>query len=382
IKGKYRLFLVFFIFSSPLLLPAVDYYEAPMEPINPRFSAMGGSHTAMHDGFSSLFQNPAGLLMTEEEISFAELTFGLKGPVFTIADTFLGGAELEDISDLLDGLYTGLDLTGPLSFGYVGEGLGLGVFTTTTTEIKSNNPLSAKERIAQDILFTGGYAFPIIGEADEGADHRLDGGVLLKGGFRGKIEGGVAATELLSPSLDLLLGRPFYFTSLIGADVGLLYSYKDKWYAGLTGKDVFTPTLRSKYNNISEFLDGVDASKEEFGVVPFTLNLGGMYRWDLEERNIFISEVKALFDYSDILDFWLYPRQMINPVLHVGLGAEVTILQILDLRLGFSQGLPTAGLGLDLHFFTLNAAIFGTERSTEPGMSPVYNLQFGFQFTK
>ncbi|MFO7849387.1 MAG: hypothetical protein R6V67_05460, partial [Spirochaetia bacterium] len=87
-------------------------------------------------------------------------------------------------------------------------------------------------------------------------------------------------------------------------------------------------------------------------------------------------------DYSDILDFWLYPRQAINPVLHVGIGTEITMLQILDIRLGFAQGLPTAGLGHDLHFFTLNAAIFGTERSTEPGMSPVYNMQLGFQFTK
>ncbi|MFO7848702.1 MAG: hypothetical protein R6V67_01970, partial [Spirochaetia bacterium] len=265
IKIKPLPLLLILFFAAPLVLPAVDYYEAPMEPINPRFSAMGGPHTAMHDGFSSLFQNPAGFLMTEEEVSFAELTLGLKGPVFTIADTVLAGAELEDISELLDGLYTGFDLTGPLSFGYVGNGLGLGMFTSTTSEIKSNNPLSAKEKIMQDILLTGGYSFPIIGGADEGLDHRLDGGVLLKGGFRAKIEGGVAATELLSPSLDLIMGRPFYFTSLIGADLGLLYSYEERWYAGLTAKDVFTPTLRSEYDDINAFLNGATVLKEEFG---------------------------------------------------------------------------------------------------------------------
>jgi hypothetical protein len=89
-----------------------------------------------------------------------------------------------------------------------------------------------------------------------------------------------------------------------------------------------------------------------------------------------------MLDYTDILDFWLYPKLATNPVLHVGIGTEVTMMQILDVRLGFAQGLPSAGLGLDLHVFTLNAAMFGTERSTEPGLSPVYNLQLGFEFTR
>jgi hypothetical protein len=101
---------------------------------------------------------------------------------------------------------------------------------------------------------------------------------------------------------------------------------------------------------------------------------------DLAERNIFISEVNFYLSYEDMLDFWLYPRLATNPVLHIALGAEVTMLRILDVRLGMAQGLPAAGLGIDLNWFTMNASMFGTERSTEPGMSPVYNLQLGFEF--
>ncbi len=55
-------------------------------------------------------------------------------------------------------------------------------------------------------------------------------------------------------------------------------------------------------------------------------------------------------------------------------------MEILDLRLGLAQGLFEGGIGIDLHYFILNAAMFGTERSTEPGLSPVYNLQLGFEF--
>ncbi len=379
-KQRAAIILGLLFFSLPLF--AVDYYETPMEPINPRFSAMGGSHAAVYDGFSALFQNPAGYLLSEEEISFAQITIGLKGPVFTIADTITQGAELADISELMYGLYTGIDMAGPLSFGYVGKGLGLGLFSSTSTEIKSNNPLTAKENIMQDILLTGGYSFSLIGGDDSVNPHRLDGGVLLKGGYRGRIQGGVSAVELQNPSLDLVLGRPFYFTSMIGIDLGLLYVYEKRWYAGLTAKDAFTPTLRSEYTDVDAFFAGDPALGDEYGLVPFSLNLGGMYRFDLRDRNIFISEAKLMLDYSDILDFWLYPELATNPILHVGIGTEVTMLNILDLRIGFAQGLPTAGLGLDLHVFTLNAAMFGTERSTEPGLSPVYNLQIGFEFIR
>ncbi|MCF7951454.1 MAG: hypothetical protein K9L57_07460, partial [Spirochaetaceae bacterium] len=84
--------------------------------------------------------------------------------------------------------------------------------------------------------------------------------------------------------------------------------------------------------------------------------------------------------YKDIFDFWLYPELANNPILHLGLGAEITVLEILDVRMGLSQGLPAAGIGLDLHYFRLNASMFGTERSTEPGLAPVYNLQLGLEF--
>jgi hypothetical protein len=57
-------------------------------------------------------------------------------------------------------------------------------------------------------------------------------------------------------------------------------------------------------------------------------------------------------------------------------------MEILDVRLGFSQGLFAAGLGIDLYYFDMNLAMFGTERSTEPGMAPVYNLQLGFEFRR
>ncbi len=368
-----------FLILCTLSLPAADYYELPMAGISPRLTGMGGVHPAYTDGFATLYTNPAGFFASGEEVSWAELTFGLKGPVFTIADAIVGGdMDLATIGDLLTGIYTGLALTGPLSFGYVGNGLGLGAIATTDILLYSYTPLAATALVRQDLLLTGGYSFPVNIMPD---GHSLEGGVLLKGGFRGELEAGVTAVEIQSFDPTAFMdGEPFAFITLIGMDLGLIYSWNDRIFVGLTGKDVYTPTSKKNYLSMNSFLDGDPEDSQEYGVVPFTLNLGGRYLMDMTERNIFISEVNFYLSYEDMLDFWLYPRLATNPVLHLALGAEVTMLRILDVRLGMAQGLPAAGLGIDLNWFTMNASMFGTERSTEPGMSPVYNLQLGFEF--
>jgi hypothetical protein len=64
----------------------------------------------------------------------------------------------------------------------------------------------------------------------------------------------------------------------------------------------------------------------------------------------------------------------------VHIGAE-THLKILALRAGINQGYFTAGFGLDLRFFTLDAATYAEELSLNPGglSDRRYALQFGFQ---
>jgi hypothetical protein len=381
-KKKFRaavILFLFFCFGGLISLPAADYYEIPMAGLSPRLTGMGGVHPAFTDGFATIYTNPAGFFASGEEVSWAELTFGLKGPVFTIADAIVGGdMDLATIGDLLTGIYTGLALTGPLSFGYVGNGLGLGAIATSDVLLYSYTPLAATALVRQDLLLTGGYSFPVNIMPD---GHSLEGGVLLKGGFRGELEAGVTAVEIQNfDPAAFMDSEPFAFITLIGMDLGLLYSWNNRFFVGLTGKDVYTPTSKKNYLSMNSFLDGDPKDSQEYGIVPFTLNLGGRYLMDLAERNIFISEVNFYLSYEDMLDFWLYPRLATNPVLHIALGAEVTMLRILDVRLGMAQGLPAAGLGIDLNWFTMNASMFGTERSTEPGMSPVYNLQLGFEF--
>jgi len=366
-----------------LALCAVTFSLQAVEPsvelLSPRDAALGGRHVALTDTFSSLVNNPAGFYTAPEQLSITEITIGLKGPMFSLADAIIGG-EMSDLSELINGIYAGLDLLGPLSFGYVGEGLGFGVYNQTNLRMWSNNSLTANVRVWDDIVLAGGYAYRMPFSGDVQA---LDAGVLLKGGFRGTIDGGISVVDIMDLNVGTLLDEPFRFTSFIGMDLGLRYSIGEKWVFGMVGRDVYTPTLTNEYSNYNDFINGVAPTAQNlYDTMQFKLDLGMMYRPQADLSRYSISDIKILLDYRDVLDFWIYPELSTNPLLHIGFGTEVTVMEILNVRVGLSEGLFAAGLGIDLSHFTLNVAAFGTERSTEPGLAPVYNLQLGLEFRK
>jgi len=373
----YRLFITAILFAFVIIsLPAVTY-DTPMHVISPVMSAVGGPHVTMNEGFSSLLNNPAGFKSTQQQISIAELTAGLKGPVFDIA-TMMITNNLSTLPSIMQGIYAGLDLLGPLSFGYVGNGLGFGIYNSTISSVASTGPLTVNVTLGEEVAIFGGYSFgiPLGGSGDQS----LDMGVLLKGTFKGVFDFEESVLNIMNLSADTVMSKPFDFITGIGFDIGARYSYRDIFTFGLVGRDVFSPSLHTAYSSIASFGSGGTPTGTSYGIVPFALDAGIMYSPHFSKTNLFISKLKFFADYYNILDFWLYPSLAINPLLHVGLGTEVTILEILHVRAGMYQGLFSAGLGLDLHYFALDAAMFGTELSTEPGLHPVYNVQLGVSF--
>ena len=366
---------LFFIFSFSLY--AEKYYESPIALISPAASALGGPHTTMNDGFSSLMNNPAGFYSVESEFSIAEITVGLKGPVFDIANVIIA-EDMAEIPALLQGIYTGLDFLGPVSFGYVGEGLGFGIYSNSYSTISSSGPLTVKADLGSEIILTGGYAMRLPLPLPE--THLVDAGMILKGNFKGELSFEESALNIMDIGMDTLTNEPFYFITGIGVDLGLRYSWINAITLGLVGRDVYSPTLRNEYANVDAFSSGAEPLDDIKGIVPFALDFGILYSPDFESKNLFISDINIYLDYYDILDFWLYPELAVNSILHVGIGAEVSMLSILDVRAGLNQGLFSAGLGLDLYYFKVNLAMFGSELSTEPGLQPVYNIQLGMEF--
>ncbi len=355
-----------------------------------RTAAVGGLHVTVTDDLSSLFANPASFISAEPQIGLAEITVGMKGPIFDIAGLVIQGMSQdfsnllasEAVLDLVSSLYAAANVVGPVSFGYLGKGLGFGFFNTTDAVFESNSPLTITATAGEQITLAGGYAFRI--PLPEESGHTLDIGVLLKGSIRGEIE--LTRTLFELPDLfstigvDTLTDSPFKLISGIGVDAGVRYGFRDLFAVGIVGKNLYTPTMTQSFTTTNAFLENAEDPAVSYGTVPIDLTAGVLFSPPLGVLSRFIDYLRLTADYRDILDFLTHPATARNPILHVGIGAELRMLEILMIRGGFNQGLFAAGLGLDLTIFGINIAMYGTELSAEPGLRPVYNVQIGIDF--
>jgi hypothetical protein len=361
-----------------LLLPVKAAFAADtIEPFvmpSARFAGMGGNHAAIGDDFYSLFTNPASFVDVKETFSAAEISLSAYGPVFELIDLFRDNDGLEnlDISGIVSpaGFAAGFEMGGPLALGWVGKNLGLGIFN----RIRSAAALSGtkiRPLVAGEILLVGGYSFRFINNGS----HVLDGGFLGKGFFRGAVDLEAPIFEV-DKLVDNPEDKPFGTYLGLGFDLGLRYTFRKNLTAALVCYDMFSPVLVIPYDHLSDFGDA--AGDNSYASVRRRLDIGVAYRVSTPLLDRYITRLMLLTDYHDILGFLdLVPR---NPILNVGLGVELTLLNILRFRLGIAEALPAFGIGLDLSFMTVDLAIRGKELGLDPGFQPVYCLDLGLLF--
>ena len=376
IPGFYALILVlimcpvFPIFSET---NTIDPFVMP----SARYSALGGSHSAMADDFYSIFLNPAAFVDVNEKFSAAEISVSTYGPVFELIDLFRdssGSASDIDISSIIGpgGFSAGFDLGGPLSIGWVGRGLGLGFFSRVKTAA-SVSGTNLRPLVSAELLFTGGYAFRLI----EKPNHLFDAGFLGKGFFRGALNLSAPIFDAAS-LLDDPRSQPFGTYLGLGLDLGLRYIFRDNLTVALVCYDVYSPVLVTPYDSLSDFGESTSAGGSSYATVKRRLDLGLAYRIRSVFIDRYISRLTIMADYRDFLDlFSLIPR---NPILNAGLGVEMVLLNALKFRIGLTDALPAFGIGLDLTFMTLDFAIYGKELGLDPGQMPVYALDIGLLF--
>ena len=362
------------VFSVWAETPTVDPFVMP----SARFSALGGNHTAMGDDFYALFLNPAAFVDVNEEFSAAEITLSTHGPLLEIIDLFRnnsGSASNLDLSGIIGpgGFAAGFDLGGPLSLGWVGRGLGLGIFNRIRTSAAVSGT-KLRPLVSGELLFVGGYAFRIINKNS----HLLDAGFLGKGFFRGLLNLEAPIFDAAS-LLDDPREQPFGTNLGLGLDLGVRYTFREDFSAALVCYDVYSPVLVTPYESLSDFGDKSGPSGESsYATVKRRLDMGVKYRIRSNFIDRYISRLSVMADYHDFLDlFSLIPR---NPILNVGLGVEISLLNALTFRAGITDALPAVGIGLDLSFMTLDFAIHGKELGLDPGVQSVYALDIGLLF--
>lgn len=344
-----------------------------------RSRGMGGIHAALADDLSAIFSNPAGFVASTTELSVAEVSLGLYGPLFDLAgamsETIATGA-MPDIASLVGpaGFFAGADLTGPFSVGWVGENLGFGFFNRAETDISMSGS-SVRLEARLDILAAGGYAlrFPL------GKRHTLDAGFLFKGFFRYQLAQTTSAVSVEDLfSLDLAGTAPFDAIVGIGLDAGLRYTLDEALVLGLVCTDIYSPALDIAYSSFNAFNDGEPSVAQSYMTVQPRLNLGLMYVLPFEFVKRYTSRIALMADYKDILDlFAVLPR---NPVLNASMGIEIVLLDALSLRAGIQDALLSLGAGMDLTFMRVDIAMRGIELGIDPGLNPQMAVDLALLF--
>ena len=349
--------------------PKIDPFVMP----SARFGALGGAHTAMGDDFYSLFLNPASFVDVKQEFSAAEITLCTYGPFLEIIDLFRDSSTI-DLSGIIGpgGFGAGFDMGGPVSLGWVGRSLGLGIFNRTRVNA-SVSGLNIYPMVSEEFLITGGYAFRIVNKGS----HVLDAGFLGKGYFRGALDLKADIFDVGS-LLDDPTGQPFDTYLGLGLDLGVRYTFRGNLSAAIVCYDVYSPVLVTTYDSLSDFFDLSGKGSPSYATVKRRLDAGVRYRIRSDFLDRYITRLTVMADYHDFLGlFSLIPR---NPILNVSLGLELTVLNALTFRFGIGDALPAFGFGLDLTFLTLDFAIHGKELGIDPGMKSVYAMDIGLLF--
>jgi hypothetical protein len=271
-------------------------------------------------------------------------------------------------------LYTALDLGGPIAVGYVGEGLGVGIFNRSWATVNASSLMNVGIDAAEDLLAISGYGYRV--KISPALD--LDLGLSLKFFFRLEMPSSTSVLGLSAIMQDYtsIFQRSGYAaTTGLGLDAGLRFTVLDRYALAVSARDAYTPTFITAFPSFEAFrADPFSAflSAGSTGLVPCDLSAGIYLNPPLGFMGRYLSSWSFMLDYADILS--LFDTQPPSPWLLASAGTELTLHDIFHIRAGWNQGSPAAGFGLDLTVFDLEVAMFGKELGYDLGERTVYNL--------
>lgn len=376
---KIKLFLII------ILLPVSIYsLTDAMDNSSLYNRALGGPHSSMAKDFDTFYNNPSLFSEYESGVSIFRVITNFKGDAINIANLYLGGKiDLNDTSELLtvldeEGLTSpliGLDLVGPVSFGYIGKNWGFMVNNSTNFYLELPSLLSEAEVIArEDVSLSAGIAFPLgLVESDK-IKIVFSPGVMFRGILRGEVQFEKDLLGVMSYMEDttaILSDYPLYLSPLFALDVGFNVKINDFLMLSGVVKDIYTPILKYPVSDVEGALKIFTTVIETEGNLVYReVNFGLGVDIPLGPLKYVISDFDFYLDYYDLL------MLEENPFLHIGTGVDITLLDKLHLLAGFYEGLISLGLNIDLKGFNVGFAMYGSEEGSQPGTNSVFNFMF------
>ncbi len=365
--------LITILLIAALAAASAQIQFSEVMPKDARSMGMGGAFRVFSQGYSSFFGNPAGFAGATSSFTIADVsawaylapTSENLGRVRQIIDGSATDTQIINwVGDWMvsnNGLGAGASVGG----GWVGKkGIAVGV-TLVTDEVASGDSLLGSKLVsatqANGII---GFAYPIdIGPvwikigADGRVFYRVQSDPTTGWPFGTLLNDYMANNSI--PTLDFLGGYGF------AADAGLV--------AGIGPVMLgFTARNFGLAFNVGSFTSD-DVQNQGLGALPFsgttaaaltptyTAGLGlRLFENTKFEPSVYaeVDDPIALFSSSDILTDLLTS-------LHAG--AQIRLLNFINIRGGLNKGWYSVGAGLDLSFLEIDAAIFTEELGAYPG---------------
>jgi hypothetical protein len=383
VKRKIEKTAVFILLFCAAEVFAADVAMPRFAMPTARDSGMGGTHVAYTDNVFSLLVNPAAMMRVRQRSFFAvsptlfspQSTFGLINAIEGIVSKGDLGA-LGDAASILSKqkgkISMGFELKEfPLSIAWVADGFGFGLWDRVFVNpniIGTNYNFD----VYADVILPVGFAFKLL----DVNGHAVDAGLTVKPFARVRAHETGNLMALMDTDTNFIDSMSAPLIIGAGFDLGFLYRWDRGLSAGLTFDDIVTR------GGVAANLYGSDSNTY---FVPFSMNMGLAYDFKLgqiwKSAPAFLAKTSLSFaaDWRDLTNIFQqdnYSKR--NAALDLGLGTQLSLGGLFNLRLGLNEMLPAVGMGFDLGPFELDAAYYGKELGLEPGQLSIAALDLTF----
>lgn len=384
------------LFAEEVKTPAIDptgsaMYGAllkPSNPTSPRRLAMGNAGLAAVNGSDSLFYNPAGLADRKVVVQLPSVAFTLYHPYGMIQNGVIDDIKnfdpenSETITPLALHLkkaigenYTKIaDVDASVGFSAGGFGLALNIKDTVHSYRVSSTDGGVFDSLNASIALGYGQRISIASNLS------IDLGAAVRFNYLAYSKAVPLSDVLDSEKMENLLNSTTIMAGYsIPVDIGVGLNLPLNFKLAVVARNINGKMHMNSYENYEDALQnplGASAKSESFTFdTDFSLDAG--FAWSL--KNSFFSPTIAV-DVVDTIGIFKNKNgfEVRDLMSHLSAGAEVRVLNVLDVRGGFNQGYWTLGAGLDLWAIKMDVAYFWQELGKTAGANPVDGLTVKF----
>ena len=352
---------------SFFVILAVSGYTSVRGPYYDDIRALGMGNTTVSvtTDRTAIFHNPAGLCLIRDkaQISATPFAFSIDGVFFTLLDQMLiHGHKLEDLS-LIDDPF--LDMINKydgewVGFAYIPEftvatkRMGFGMYTVFPIGVRiESGHLIPKLMLRgqRDLVFTWSVGFPL----------RTEGNY-----------GGISIEYLQRTPLEMMTtySETFHlFDEVSNSPLGIIGDYS-KIKHGVSLDVGFMHNLKNGFRLAWDVKDVLGIVGGDF-VAPPAVDLGCAYYFPQVERVKAIRNLILAFEITNVFGLEPVTDEYEQFLKKLHLGAELD-MNYAAIRLGLSQGYPTAGLGIRFGMFKADYSFFTEELGYYAGQLPMY----------